>query len=104
MAVLDELTERPPHRALVVDEPKDVGYRDVGSESLAVQPEHDLENLVALLEPVDRIDRLSGAEQSPHVLEGGLDRCRYHRRELRRQLVDLGRLTADDEHLAGKRV
>src|SRR5262249_14938077 len=47
--VLDELPERPPHRALVVDESKNVGHRDVGPESLAVQPEHDLENLVALL-------------------------------------------------------
>jgi hypothetical protein len=69
MAIVYELPQRPAHGTLVVDESKNIRHGDVWAETFAVQLEHDLENFVALLEPIDRIAGMSDADQAPHVLE-----------------------------------
>src|SRR5258706_2430971 len=54
-ALLHELRQCPVDRRGVVDEAKDVGRGDIRTEPFPVEPEHDLQDLVAPSQAVDGI-------------------------------------------------
>src|SRR5262249_57993268 len=74
-AILDELPQVRTNGKLVVHEAEDVGGADVRAESLTVEPEHDLQDLVSLLQGGHGIGGAAAfLEQAVHVLEGSLHR------------------------------
>ena len=62
-AIRHELTQRRVHSQAVTDESEDVRGADVWTETFAVKPEHDLQDLVALLQLGDRIGARSAIRE-----------------------------------------
>ena len=103
-AVFHELPKSRMDRGAVLDEPEDVRGTDIRPESLAVEPEHDLEDFVSLPQGSHGICATSTPFEEPvHVLERRVHRSTDPRGQLRGQLVHLGRLATDDEDLGGQR-
>jgi len=98
--VLDELPKSCVDRVAVLDEAEDVRRADVRSETFAMEPEHDLQDLVPPPQGRHGIrDCAYPFEEPVHVFERRVNRSANPRGQLRDQLVHLGGFTADDEDL-----
>src|SRR5215470_15149872 len=99
-AVLYELPQRCVDSVAVLDEAEDVSGAHVRSETFAMEPEHDLQDLVSLPQRCYGIREWTCPFEEPvHVLQCRVNRSAHPRRQLGGQLVHLGGLAADDEDL-----
>ena len=103
-AVLHELTQCRMHHVAVLDEAEDVGGADVRPKAFAMEPEHDLQDLVSLPQCRHGIRRWACPFEEPvDVLQRRLHRGAHPRGQLGGQLVYLGGLAPDNEDLGRQR-